>query len=343
MVILESNNIIDFLIEHKLVGAHCTVLIDKHKLSADYVIVDDTCIYQFHEDKLKYIYFEQSDTLIFAFTVPKTIQFAGPGASIKFNVQPQMLMAEMICDKPYFTSVIKLDDNFSEKIDSLTGEFISLKPYAPVLKAIKSLKGLSSELYTSINVELGDEFWTVSVSQCCVFGAAKGLTGSITSQLFEKIYDFNAQIAQISRTSLLLRKDVGSGNFYLIHIPISREVELPNIIGRMVSKCKDVCTSQLTPDVRMIVGEIIKNVKKDTITVKLTEGRMDLNYVNNQVTLTTIPRSMDLPKGISIQVPVKSLISVVDILEEPTSILTNGEFICMMRDSKGLLISGIIS
>lgn len=343
MVILESDVLIPFVMEHKLVNAHCTVIIDRTRMCADYVLVDDTCIFMLHEEKLKYIYFDPTDTLIFAFEIPTTVQFAAQGASMRISAQPQTLMAEMVCNKPYFTSVIKLNDNYSDKIVEPDVQYISFRPYAPVIKALKNLKSLANELSTSINVELGSEYWTVSVSQCCIFGAVKGLVGSITSQLLEKIYDWDAAVAQTSPTSLLVKKMISETNYYLINVPISKDVELPNVIERMVVRCRDVCVTELTPDVGMITGEVIKNIKKDVVTLVFRENRMDVKYANSQVTLSTEPRDMELKRGLNIQVPVKSLISVVDMLDKPTQVSTNGEYLCMMRDSKGLLISGIIS
>ena len=343
MIILESRTLVPFLVEHKLIGAHCTCIINKVTLNVDYVIVDDTCTYMYHEEKPKYLYFDQNDSLIFAFEIPNTFLFVGQGANLRISVANNNSMAEITCDKPYYTSIIKLNDNYTDKINyNPNGQFISFKPYAHVIKAIKNLKSLATELSTSITVELGSVYWTVSVSQCCVFGATNGIVGSITSQLLEKIYDYDAEVLQQSPTSIIVRKILEDGNYYVINAPISKQVDLPDIIEKMVVKCRDVCTYELTPDVGMITGEIIKNIKKDVLTLILREGRMDLKYANNQVNLSTEPRGMDLPKGLSIQVPVKSLISVVNILEKPTSISTNGEYLCMMRDNKGLLISGII-
>lgn len=342
MLIMESDKLANFLSSLKLIGAHCTVIIDKAKLCVDYVIVDDTCIYQYHENSLNYVYFDREDETTFAFEIPKIMEFVGEGASVKFSVHHNMKMIEMTCTKPSFSSVLKLNDNYSDKIDSLTGEFVSLKPYAQVMKAIKSLKSLATELSTTIRIELGKEFWSASVSQSCIFGAAKGIVGSMTSQLFERVYDYNAEIAQTSGTSLLLRKMLDHG-YYLIHIPVSRNVELPNVIPKMVAQCKEVCTSQITNDVGQLTGEIIKSIKKDSITLKFTPNRLDLEYSNNSVSLTTVPAEIRNVKGVSITLPVKSLVGIVNILSEPTLVSTNGEFLCLMRDSNGLLVSGIIS
>ena len=343
MIILESNTLVPFIVEHKLIGAHCTCIVNKTTLNVDYIIVDDTCTYMYHEEKPKYLYFDMNDVLTFAFEIPNTFLFVGQGASIRLSVATGNTMAEVICDKPYYTSVLKLSDNFTDKIiHSPDWQFISLKPYANVIKAIKNLKSLASELSTSITVELGPVYWTVSVSQCCIFGATNGIVGSITSQLLEKVYDYEAEVYQQSPTSMIIRKQLGDGNYYIVNVPISKQVELPNIIEKMVVRCRDVCTSELTPDVSMITGEIIKNIKKDVITLILRDGRMDLKYANNHVNLSTEPQDANLSKGLSMQVPVKSLISVVNILDKPTTISTNGEYVCMMRDNKGLLISGII-
>lgn len=340
MLIMVSEKLAGFVSEAGLVGAHCTVSIDKTKLCADYIIVDDTCIYQYHENNLAYVYFDKEDDTIFAFEIPKVIEFSND--CIKLTVQKQMGILEMSCERPFFSSIIKLNDNYSDKIDSISGEFVSLKPYAQVLKAVRSLKSLAADLASSIHVELGEEFWTVSVSQCCVFGAAKGIVGSMSSKLFEKIYDYNAEVAQVSKTSLLFRKQVDSG-YYLIHVPISKSVELPPVIPKMVTQCKEVCTSKLTNDVSTLTGEIIKSIKKDSITLKFTPDRLDLEYTNNSISLTTVRATEKSTNGISILVPVKSLVPVVNILSESTLVSTNGEFLCLMRDSNGLLISGIIS
>lgn len=340
MLIMVSDKLVGFVRDIGLVGAHCTVYVDKTRLCADYVIVDDTCIYQYHENELPYIYFDAEDDTVFAFEIPKVIEFSSD--TIKLTAQKQMGILEMICERPFFSSIIKLNDNYSDKIDSISGDFVSLKPYAQVVKAIRSLKSLSTDLANSIHVELGKEFWAVSVSQCCVFGAAKGIVGSLTSKLFEKVYDYNAEVAQTSKTSLLLRKQT-EGGFYLIHVPISKNVELPGVIPKMVTQCKEVCTSKLTNDVSTLTGEIIKSIKKDSITLRFTQDRLDLEYTNNSISLTTVQAKTGGSKGISILVPIKALVPVVNILSEPTLVSTNGEFLCLMRDSNGLLISGIIS
>ena len=72
---MESDKLANFLSSLKLIGAHCTVIIDKDKLCVDYVIVDDTCIYQYHENSLNYVYFDNGDETTFAFEIPKIMEW----------------------------------------------------------------------------------------------------------------------------------------------------------------------------------------------------------------------------------------------------------------------------
>lgn len=345
MIILESNNIAGFLIEHKLTGSHCTIHIDRRTLSVDYLFVDDVCTYQLHEERLSNMYLDPTDSNVFSFEVPKIIQFMLPTSTIKFTTQNASGILEVTCNRPNFSAIVKCDNNHIDKLSDIDGDFIPFKPYAPVLKAIKSLKSLASELSNVVTVELGEEFWTVSVSQSCIFGAAKGLKGMIPSNLFEKIYDFHAEVCQTSKTSITVRKQLNFG-YYILRIPISNSIELPNVVPKMVANCRrEVCSSRLTQDVASIIGEIIKNVKKETIQVKFSDGRIDLIYVNNQINLTTVPAGTNTRNGIMITVPIKALIGMVNILDddEETLVSTNGELICLMRGTQGLLISGMIS
>ena len=343
MLLIKTRELIPFLKDYRLTKAHCTVIVDKHTKEIDYIVTDDLCIYQLHEEHPVEVKFDSDNDLVFAFQVPNVFNFALDDSCLTISTQVNTNMAQLFCDRPKFSSIIKLNDNYSEKIKVYTAEFISFKPYADVLKAIKNIKSLASELSTSISVELGNKFWTVSVSQCCIFGAASGIKGNITSQLFERIYDWDAKVSQVSNTSILVRRDYRNGKYVLIHVPITNHVELPNLVIDMVPKTGVEVTTELTSDVSSIIGEIIKNIKRDSINVIFKNGRLDLRYVDNIVSLTTEVESVKAGDKIDIKVPIKSLVSIVNILDKPTKVTTNGEYVCMMRDNKGLLISGIIS
>jgi hypothetical protein len=343
MLVINTTELVPFLKDNKLTKAHCTVIVDKDTKGIDYVVTDDSCIYQLHEEHPVEVKFDSDKDLVFAFQVPHVIHFAADGSCLSISTQVETNMAQLFCDKPRFSSIIKLNDNYSDKLEVPDVPFISMRPYADVIKAIKNMKSLATDLSTSINVELGDTFWTVSVSQCCTFGAAQGIKGTITSQLFEKIYDWDAKVSQVSSTSLLVRRDYQNGRYMLIHVPISKNVELPNLLLDMVPKTGIEIVTELTSDVSSIIGEIIKNIKRDSINVIFKNGRLDLRYVDNTVSLTTEVESINVGDKIDIRVPIKSLVSVVNILDKPAKVTTNGEYVCMMRDNRGLLISGIIS
>lgn len=345
MILVESKHFASFLLEHKLAKAHCTVWFNSMKSTADYVIETDTCVYHLHENEVIAIA-DQSDGNCFAFEIPSIIQFMIGTSAIKMRCtgsgnQTLTQTLELMCDHPYFTAIVKCDNIYTEPFESFYNIYEPLAPYAPVVNAIKKLKGLASELSTSMSVEFGRVFWTVSTSQSCLFGAATGIIGSISSELFERIYDYKGYICQPTKTTLVIKKTLDYG-FYAIHVPIKTNNEFTTVIPTLVERCnKIVCTSDITRDVSTILGEIIKNVKRETVQLVLTEGRVDIIYNTMSMSLTTVPKGLDTSKGLTIKVPVKALASIADLISGPTEVSTNGDLICLMKDNKGLIMSGI--
>lgn len=341
MICVESNVLAQFLIDHNLSNTHCTVHINKNTLSVDYLFVDDVCTYQLTEDKPRNVYFDKGVNPVFSFNVPNIAMFLVQNSIIKLSNQSTIV--EITCDKPRFSGIVKSDDNHTDLLSNIDAEYINFAPYGYVRNAIRNLKAFANELSTSIMVEFGESMWTVSVSQCCIFGAATGLKGMISSQLFEKIFDPNAEVSQTSPTSITVRKRMGA-YYYIIRVPISSSAEMPRTVPTMVRKCNGTLfKSKLTEDVGGIVKELSRNVKKENIQVMLTDGRLDVLYSNSQMSLTTAPRELDKSKNVTITVPVKALNPIVYMLEDESEVRVNGDIVCLMKDKTGLLISGIVS
>ena len=339
MVTLESRALAAFLIEHKLTNSHCTIHINKENSSVDYVFIDDTCTFQLHEDKP--VSLEYDDTESVSFIVPNIIIFLDTKATLKLSYTPSIKMLELVCSVPNFTATTSCDDNHMGKIDDKGADYIPFSNYVYTNSAIRFLKPLATDLANSINVEFGKEMWAVSTSQCCIYSHASGLHGSISSELFSKIYDYEAEVSQPTATSLVVRKKYKDA-YYLINVPIKDSVDFPKTLPNLVGSCKqEVCKSIITNDVSTIIGNIIKNVKKETVIAKFTNGRFDIIYDTNQVHLTTVPKDWK-ETGISIKIAVKTLISIVDLLSDEVTVMTNGEVICLMKGNKGLIFSGLI-
>jgi hypothetical protein len=267
--------------------------------------------------------------------------FLNEQSVLKLNCQSTII--EIMCNNPKFTVTIKGDENHADKIQDAGNEYISFKPYAHVIKAIKDMKQLSNELATPMHVEFGTHLWTVSVSQCCIFGSAQGIAGMISSQLFEKIYDWDAMIAQTSKTSLTIKREFDA-YYYIIRVPVQSTGVLPKYIPKMTKDCGSPrFESTITNDAGPVIRELAKTVKKEHVQAMFSPDRFDVLYDNEQMHLSTIPNGVDVNKYISVLIPSKTLTPIINMLGESTRISMNGDVVCLMQDKKGLLVSGIVS
>ena len=343
MIILESNYFVKYVIDNRLIKSHCTVRINKNTLNVDYIFVSDVLTYQLHEKKPLKLYFDQDDELTFSFEVPNVIQLINIKSSVRFITKSESKIIEFSCNTPHFMAIINGDTNHMDKIPESQVPYVSIAEYINAYRAIRAMKSFATELGCSIEVDFGKEFWAVGIAQAIMFGQATGFIGSIQSTLFERIFDVDAEVSQISDTALIVRK-LGDEIDCYIHVPINKSTGMTDNLNKLVGSCKrQVCKTAITKDVEELAVNITKNIKKESITIQFSTDRMDLIYSNIIVNLTTVSRDANISNAIQIQTPVKALVPVMMILAEPAQVSTSGDLICMMTDNKGLLLSGIIA
>jgi uncharacterized protein YktA (UPF0223 family) len=331
-----------FAEDRKLGGQHCTVRIDPISLIAKYIINDDICVYQLEENVVKDIFFDRNKPAEFSFYVPKFLSIVNLSNRLKITYNDSINMVELESEEKSFKATVPADDNHMLEIeinDNLT--YSKLSQYSRVIKAIKSLKGLASDLSATSMLEFDTDLWTVSVAQCALFGSASGLKGEISSSLFERIYDYNAEVSMVTDTKGMMRGTFNGCKYYVTFPVKKNAANLPGSIPRMVTQCEEkVCDCILTNDVSSIIGSLLKSIKKEPVIIRFSDGRLDMTYENMQWNITTIKTNVD--KSVSIKVPNKMLTPVTDMLSESTQVFRKGEILCLMRGSLGMLLTGII-
>lgn len=342
MLTVKSEALASFLLSKNSIGSHCTVLFDKCEMSVSYIIQDNVTMHQLTEFMPANMYMDDGEGNGFAFIITEVPMFLTEDSIIQLSFNNRNNIIELKVERPNFTAIIKNDELMSDAINWKSAEFKSMKPYAPVLKAVKSMRGLSQELSLPITVEMDKKYWCVSLPQACLFGEGAGIIGSMSNQLFEEIFDWDADVAQPTATSLITKK-VKDNRTYLISAPISSSLDmvkdLPDYVADIDVK---VCDSEITSDVSQLIRNMISNVKKKTLSLTFSQGRVDLTYNANSINLTTITKKLDREHSVCIQVSVKTLSCITSIMAGSTKIMRSGDIVCLLNLNQGLLLSGIV-
>ena len=353
MITLTSKMFTKFVLEHNLKEFSCTVRIDPINLSTNFIFTDDISFFQLKELTLDRVYFDRDQEAVFSFIVPDNIQIFSLSDTIKLTYHNSTNMATLEMEHPAINITIPCHNMSKDNLHRYDVTYYPMSQFKNTLNSIKQLKGLASDLSIVSDLEFNGKFWSVSIAQCCLFGMGEGIDGSLPSQLFEKIYDYHASVAMIEKvinektgqrqTILQMVRDFEGGD-YIIETQIRQSREkFPDLIPGMVAKCsRKVCDCIITNDVSMIVRELLKTVKKDAITVTFSDHRFDLEYNNIKVNMRT---NTDVIRGnkISVKIPIKMLNSIASMLSEELEILTNGDLICIMKDNRGMILTGLTS
>lgn len=342
MLTVKSEALASFLISKSFVGRHCSVIFDKVNMVVSYIIQDNVTVHELIEVNPKSMSFSEGDSIGFAFVITEIPMFLTENSTVQLSYNSNTNIIEFQIEKPSFTALVKGDDLISDSIDYKDMDFKSMKPYAPIVKAVKSMKGLSQELALPITVEMDTKYWCVTLPQACLFGAGAGIIGSMSSQLFEEIFDWDADVAQPTPTSIVTKKVIDNRT-YLISAPISSSLDMVKDLADYVSDIDvKVCNSEITNDVSQLIRNMIANVKKKTVSLTFSPGRLDLTYNANSINLTTISKELDKQNSVCINVSVRTLSCITSIMVGSTEIMRSGDNICLLNLNQGLLLSGII-
>ena len=343
MITLTSKLFTKFVLEHNLKDFHCTVMIDQVNLSTKFIFTDDICRYQLTETTLERVYFDRDKSAEFSFFVPDNIQVMSLADMITITCHNDIVTVTLEIIKPAIMITVKTEGLELEPMYKRDIPYYPMSQFKDTVNSIKQLKGLASDLSIVSDLEFNNKFWSVSIAQCCLFGVGNGIDGIISSQVFEKVYDFRANIAMISNTVAQMIGELEGGS-YIIEIPVKTSKDkFPDLIPGMVNKCsRKVCDCIMTNDVSSIVRELLKTVKKDAIDITFSDHRFDLEYNTIKVNMRTNAGKIEGNK-ISVKVPIKMLNPISSMLNEELEILTNGDLICMMKDNKGMILTGLVS
>lgn len=342
MLTVKSEALASFLISKNFIDRHCSVLFNKMDMSVSYIIQDNVTVHQLTEKIPSNMYMDEGEKSGFAFVITEIPMFLTEDSIVQLNYNSRTNIIEFKVERPNFTALIKGDDLVSDSINCEGAVFRSMKPYAPVLKAVKSMKGLSNELALPISVEMDEKYWCVTLPQACLFGAGAGIVGSLSSQLFEEIFDWDAEVAQPSPTSIITKKVKGNRT-YLISAPISSSLDMIKDLADYVADIDvKVCDSEITSDVNQLIRNMLANVKKKTLAITFSRGRVDITYNANSINLTTICKELDRNHSVCIDVSVKTLSCITSIMVGSTEIMRSGDNVCLLNSNQGLLLSGIV-
>lgn len=342
MLTVKSEALASFLISKNFVGRHCTIIFDNMNMEVSYIIQDNVTVHQLTEKFPVIMYMDEGDKPAFSFIITEVPMFLTDNSVVTVNYNTRTNIVEFKVERPNFTALVKGDELISEAISMSDADFRSMKPYAPIIKAIKSMKGLSQELSLPITVEMDKSYWCVALPQACLFGTGAGIIGSTTSQLFEEIFDWDADVAQPTPTSIITKKVIDKRT-YLMSAPISSSLDmikdLPDYVADIDIK---VCNSEITPDVNQLIRNMLSNVKKKTLSLTFSPGRVDVAYNANSISLTTLNKTLDRDTSVCINVSVKTLQCITSIMVGSTEIMRSGDNICLLNSNQGLLLSGIV-
>lgn len=342
MLSVKSGALASYLISKNFVGRHCSVLFNRKEMEVTYIIQDNVTMHQLTEKMPMNMYMDEGERSDFAFVITEIPMFLTEDSIIQLTYNRKSNIVEFKVERPNFTALVKGDELVSGGIEWRNVQFRSMKPYAPILKAVKSMKGLAQELSLPISVEMDKKYWCVTLPQACLFGEGAGIVGSMSSQLFEEIFDWDADVAQPTPTSIITKK-VKDNRTYVISAPISSSLDmikdLPDYVADIDVK---VCDSEITNDVSQLMRNMISNVKKKTLSLTFSAGRVDLTYSANSINLTTITKEIDRSHSVCIDVSVKTLSCITSIMSGSTEIMRSGDNICLLNLNQGLLLSGIV-
>lgn len=342
MLIVKSEALASFLISKNFVGRHCTIAFDKTEMSVSYIVQDNVTMHQLTERMPKNIYMDEGEYPKFAFVITEIPMFLTSDSIVQLTYNSNTKIIEFKVERPNFTALIKGDDLLSDSIEFTGVEFTSMKPYAPILKSVKAMKGLSQELAIPISVEMDKKYWCVNLPQACAFGVGAGIVGSMSSQLFEEIFDWDSDVAQPTPTSIITKK-VKDNKTYLISAPISSSLDMVKELAEYVADIDVlVCRSEITSDVSQLIRNMLSSVKKKKLSLTFSPGRVDVTYSANSINLTTITKNYDRNQSVCIDVSVKTLSCITSIMVGSTEIMRSGDNICLLNSNQGLLLSGIV-
>lgn len=342
MLTVKSEVFASFIISKNFVGKHCSVLLNRNDMEVSYIIQDNVTIHQLTEKMPMNMYMDDGERPSFSFVVTEIPMFLTEDSIVQISYNSRTNIIELKVERPNFTALIKGDDLISDEINWKGMSFTTMKPYAPILKAVKAMKGLAQELALPISVEMDAKYWCVTLPQACLFGAGAGIVGSMSSQLFEEIFDWDADVSQPTPTSIITMKKKDN-RIYLISAPISSSLDMIRDLPEYVADIDvKVCDSEITSDVSQLIRNMIANVKKKTLSITFSPRRVDITYNANSINLTTITTPPDMDKSICIDVSVKTLTCITSIMVGSTEIMRSGDNICLLNLNQGLLLSGIV-
>lgn len=340
MISLTSSAIANFLVDYKLTGCLCTIKVDLHKLTATVLVEADTVKYLVRIHQLEHVYASDKDVASFSFYIPDAVKLMTDKSTIKFHCSGDSRIMQVNCTAPNFSFMVETVDLEIEEF-STDYQFKEYPALKQVSGAIKASKGLASELMVAVTVELTDGLWCVHTNQSCAFGEFEGLQGTIPVNIFEKLYNSSLRIGmtQPSPTSLMSKIRYKNRDIHIL-APIQNEFSLSKSITKLIDRCeKKICDSVMSEDIISLVSGFIANVKKKTLAVSFSTGRVDLTYKDTKFTLSTLDTTSQ-ERPITVQVPVKALLLIKSITEEECEVYTDMEVLCLMNKTRGLILSG---
>ena len=340
MISLTSSALAIFLSEYKLVNNLCTVYLDLHKLTADVLVESDTVKYLLRIHQLENVYADEKDVASFSFYIPEAVKLMTDKSTIKFVCSSQNKLAQVSCTAPNFNFMVETVDLEIEKFET-DYKFVEYPELKQVSAAIKASKGLAQELMSAVTVELTNSLWCVHTPQSCAFGEFSGVQGTIPVQIFDKIYSSSLHVGiyQPTPTSIMSKVRYKNRDIYTL-APIQNEFSLSSSVPKLVDRCeKKWCKSSLSEDMISLFAGFLANIKKKTVAVSFSEGRVDITYSDTKFNLSTIDSTFN-SKPITAQVPVKALVLIKSIAQEECEVYTDMEVLCLVNKTRGLILSG---
>lgn len=338
MLTITSSELSYILNKFKTIGKVCYIRVDDLTKTMKLCVDLDTVNLMVDFYQTPDMLYTDKETEV-SFVVPDIIKLADPDASLKLISNEDVRTITIECSKPHFTVQVPKSELTLEPFDT-NYTFREMDCLQDIHKAVSLSKGLAQELSNNLMIELCNDMWLVHTSQSCYFGRQTVLKGSLPYSTFEKIYDPKLKIgfAQISDTVLMSKCRYAKYDVYM-KAPLQDEYRLapalPKIVERCNSKYYDVMMSE---DVSTVCSGLITNVKKDKVNVVFSDNDVNLNYISNLIELNTKPGT----KGLTIQVPIRTLSLIKDMCVVGCELYSDMEVICLLNETKGLILSGPI-
>lgn len=343
MIRFTSSDLAIFLSQYKLTNQLCTIYLDVKTKSANVLVESDTLKYLLRIHQLESLDTDEVDVASFSFYIPEAVKFMTDESTIEFKYSKDVKTVQVNCTSPSFNTIVEPVELAIAEFDT-NYKFVEYPELKYVSAAIRASKGLAQELMTSVTVELTDTLWCVHTPQSCAYGNFTGLKGTIPVNIFEKVYPSGLRVgfAQPTTTSIISKVRYKTRDVYVL-APIQNEFSLSSSVPKLIERCtKKHCQSKLSEDMISLFSGFLSNIKKKTLDVSFSKGRLDITFTDVKFRLSTVDINNTEPL-LSIRVPVKVLMLIKNIMEDDgCEVLTDMEVICLTAQTRGLILSGPI-